>query len=179
MFKKLSYFIVLSLISITLISCRKKKDYSDLRVEAPNRNIMTGAYDLDFYEMHNSVIDYLSSEATPFFFVKSGTENFEVDGSNEEKYISVRCVCLKGTTIEDVDLFLSMVLNGIASNASEQDYRFMRPSVGKSGEYTDFGTVFNTYELRIDAKNEDGTVLRNVSIKPGQSIPIEPRYIME
>ena len=97
----------------------------------------------------------------------------------KKKLITVTCVCTKGTTVNDVDLFLSMLLNGIGFNAAEQDYRFKNPTVGSDGSYTDFGTVFNIYNLKIDAKDEDGKVLRDDYIKATERIPIDPRYIKE
>ena len=97
----------------------------------------------------------------------------------KKKTISVSCICLDGTTIHDLDLFLSMVLNAIGINASEQDFRFAPPKTDSDGTYLDFGGVFNTYTLIIDTKTENNQVLRNHTIRPGSKIPVESKYIME
>lgn len=179
MLKRSFNFVLLLLITITLMSCsNKSKDYSELAtIEPPKIGTQEGEYALDFVSIHNFVIDYITENEMPFFFVKEG--EFDISGDNEEKFIKITCQCIKGTVLDDVDLFLSMTLNGISLNAAEQDYRFKAPSVGKDGSYNDFGTVFDTYELQIDAKLDDGTVLRQETIRPGQRIPIDPKYIME
>ena len=178
MLKRTFSFVLMLLLMTLVLSCGKKsKDYSSLaNMEPPKTEKSSGEYNLDFVSMHNFVIDYVTESELPFFFVKEG--QFDISGDNEKKQIKLTCECIKGTTIEDVDLFLSIVLNGIGLNAAEQDYRFKSPSV-QEGAYVDFGTVFNTYSLEIDAKNEDGTVLRNIKIGPGQRIPVDPRYILE
>lgn len=178
MLKRTFSFVLLLLLMTSMLSCGgKSKDYSNLaNVEPPKTEKPSGEYNLDFISMHNSVIDYVAESGLPFFFVKEG--QFDISGDNEKKYIKLTCECIKGTTIEDLDLFLSITLNGIGLNASEQDYRFKAPSV-KDGTYVDFGTVFNTYGVQIDAKVEDGTVLRNIKVEPGQRIPVDPRYILE
>ena len=178
MLKRLSLFFLMLIIAITsLVSCKKKTDYSKLVVEKPDQSLRTGDYDLDFTAMHNSVIDYLSSEFMPFFFVKNGS--FDISGDNSTKVITVKCTCMNGTVVTDLDLFLSMVLNGIAINANEQDYRFKKPSVLEDGSYGDYGNVFDVYGLNIYADLEDKSILRDNSFKPGETIPIDPRYIKE
>ncbi len=144
----------------------------------PDLSLSTGDYELDFVDMNNYVIEYLNSESMPFFFVKSNKDGV-LSGDNEKKLITVTCTCTKGTTVNDVNLFLSMLLNGIGFNAAEQDYRFKNPTVGSDGSFTDFGTVFNIYDLKIDAKDEDGNILRDDYIKATGRIPIDPRYIKE
>ena len=177
MLKRLSLFVLMLLLALSLFACKKGIDYSKISGEKPNQELKTGDYDLDFVTMHNFVIDYLTSEVMPFFFVKDNS--FDISGDNEKKSITITCTCLKGTTIDDLDLFLSMVLNGIAMNASEQDYRFKTPSVANDGTYLDYGNVFDTYELRINAVTEDNKVLRNDTFKAGSKISIDPRYIKE
>ncbi len=178
MLKRLSLCVLLMLISLfALISCKKKIDYSKIKSEKPVTEIQTGDYELDFTIMHNSVIDYLSSEVMPFFFIKEN--GFDISGNNTDKSINLTCKCLDGTTIEDLNLFLSMALNGIALNAAEQDYRFKSPNVDNEGTYLDFGTVFNVYSLQINATCDDGTVLMDKVFKAGEKITIDPRYIKE
>lgn len=177
MLKRLSLFVLLLLFAFSLFSCKKGPDYSKMSVEKPNQELKTDDYNLDFVVMHNYVIDYLSSEVMPFFFVKDNS--FDISGDNVKKNITVKCTCMNGTTITDLDLFLSMVLNGIAINAAEQDYRFKNPTVSNDGTYVDYGNVFDTYELKIYAELEDKSVLRDNTFRPGSKISIDPRYIKE
>lgn len=186
MSKRYMTIVLLCLLSISMFACKKKSaadlakmvgTNSEIYIGAPDLNLKEGAYDLNFVRMHNYVIDYMTEEAMPFFYVKNG--EFDISGDNKTKVIEVKCKCIKGTTVEDVDLFLSMVLNGIGTNAAEQDFRFKAPSVGQDGAYTDFGSVFKEYRLKIDAEVDDGTVLRKEDIRAGQRIPVDPKYIME
>ena len=181
MFKKFSFIFLLLLCAVTLFSCNKSDvaTTKEFPYETkPFYDKLTDDYKLDFVDMNNYVIEHLNSDFMPFFFVKSNKDGI-LSGDNEAKLIIVNCVCTKGTTVNDVNLFLSMVLNGIGFNAAEQDYRFKVPTASSDGSFTDFGTVFNVYNLKIDAKDEDGNVLRNDYIKATERIPIEPRYIKE
>lgn len=178
MLKRFSLGVLLMFICVAMLtSCKKKIDYSKIKSEKPVTEIQTGDYELDFTIMHNSVIDYLSSEVMPFFFVKEN--GFDISGDNKEKLIKITCQCLDGTTIEDLNLFLSMALNGIALNAAEQDYRFKSPTVDSEGTYVDYGTVFDVYSLQVNSSCDDGTVLMDKLFKAGEKITVDPRYIKE
>ncbi len=181
MFKRTSSIFLLLIMLLSLFAC-KKANIDETREfpyeTAPYYGVPSEDYNLDFNDMNNYVIDYLNSENMPFFFVKSNKDGI-LSGDNEKKLITITCECTKGTTVHDLDLFLSMALNGIGFNAAEQDNRFKRPTVDSTGTFTDFGSVFNVYSLKIDAKNEDGEVLRNDLINATERIPIEPRYIKE
>lgn len=182
MFKRTSLIFLLLLILVSLFACKGRKSIDQTKEfpyeTAPYYGVPTEDYNLDFNDMNNYVIDYLNSENMPFFFVKSNADGI-LSGDNEKKVITLTCTCEKGTTVHDVDLFLSMALNGIGFNAAEQDSRFKKPTIDSDGVFTDFGTVFNVYNLKIDAKNEDGEVLRDEYINATDRIPIEPRYIKE
>ena len=131
---------------------------------------------LNFIELHNYVIDGLMSEDTPFFYIANGSVN--IDGDNDKKEISVACKVNDDVSLQDLDLFLSMVLRLIGEGASEQDYRFKAPVIDKYDRYTytSFGTVFDTYSVTFDCKRQNGEVLRNDYVKAGSEMPIEPRY---
>lgn len=178
MFKKFSSVFLLLLIGLTLISCKPRKDYSNLKnATPPDVSYMKGDYELDFNDMNSYVIDYLQSETMPFFFIKNN-KNGVLKGDNNTKTIELFCTCLNGTSQNDLDLFISMALLGIAYNASEQDFRF-KPPKSNDGFYVDFGNVFNVYNLKIDAKDESGNVIRNDFIQATNRMPdgIRPEYI--
>lgn len=169
----LNLFFVLCL----LASCKKTVDYSKIKTTAPELRQLPGKYEIDFLEMHNYVIDSLQSETTPFFYIVNG--KFDISGDNEKKEIVVKCTCLDGCVQDDVDLFFSYVLNLMSINASEQDYKYKAPTMSDDGTYTDFGTVFNSFNLRLFADKESGGILRDTYIVKGEKIPIDPRYIKE
>ncbi len=174
--KKILFMLIIS--CLFLQSCKKTIDYSKLEVDSPDEKVInSNSYNLNFVSMHNFVIDSLQSELTPFFYIVEG--GFDIDGDNDKRIIEVKCKCMDGCVKDDVDLFFSMVLNYIGIDASIQDYRFKAPTVLEDGSYNDFGTVFDIYSLKLYAVTESGQVLRNDTIKNGEKIPIDPRYIKE
>ncbi|MDO5850739.1 MAG: hypothetical protein Q4P14_05935, partial [Methanobacteriaceae archaeon] len=152
---------------------------------APETNIAKDRVGLDFVEMHNSIIDQMSEEYLPFFFIKK--DGFDISGSNEDpKKIIITADCLNGTKQQDVDLFLSYVLLAIGANASEQDFRYKKPTEVEDGDvegtfitYADFGTVFNDYALVLKVTIEGKEYMYNMEIKAGQPIPISSKYWKE
>ena len=177
MLSKRRILLVLFLLSCFLFSCKKTTDYTAIKATAPEVRQVPINYGLDFTEMHNYVIDSLQSELTPFFYIVNG--KFDISGDNDKKEIVVKCTCLNACVPEDVNLFFSYVLNLIGINASEQDYKYKAPSVSADGTYLDFGTVFNSFDLRLFADKESGDVIRDTYVKKGEPIPIDPRYIKE
>lgn len=174
--KKVMAICLVAIATISIFACKSKKEYEGSPV-APDVNKLSADYKLDFTDMHNYVIDTLSSQYTPFFYIKNG--EFEISGDNVKKIIELKCTCMDGTTVEDLDLFLSMVLQYIGFNAAEQDYRFTAPKIDSTGTYLDFGTVFNTYGLALRCDTESGKILRKDDIKAGEKIPVDSRYWKE
>ena len=173
--------IVVSILLLSFVGCEKKETMPKYEKSAfnPLEYEPTGEYNLDFVSLHNFVIDSMMEEETPFFFIKNGT--VDISGTNNPKVITLTCECIKKTTVEDLDLFLSMAIRLIGQGAHIQDSRFKMPTEADN-TYQDFGTVFNYYDLKLDCvleKDENGTngkVLRNNYIKAGQKIPIDSRY---
>ena len=178
MIKRKSFLLFALFTCLFLMSCKKEEiDYTKYAVTKPDMSARVGEYDLDFIEMHNYVITELESELTPFFYIVNG--KFNISGDNINKIIEVKCQCLDGTVEDDVDLFFSMVLNYIGHNAHEQDLRFESPKTDDEGTYLDFGSVFDTYSLTLFADNQSGNVIKEVHVKSGDKIPVDPRYIKE
>lgn len=178
MVKKFSLFFVLLISLSMLFSCKHEKDYSKYKVATPpDMNYMQGDYDLNFDDMNTYVIEYLQSDNMPFFFVKNNKDGV-LKGDNKTKTITLFCTCINNTRTIDVDLFISMALLGVAYNAAEQDFRFKQPS-SSDGHYIDFGNVFNVYNLKIEAKDESGNILRDDFIRATDRMPdtIRPEYI--
>ena len=180
MFKKFSISFLMLISIILTVSCKAKKSFIDQPfpyATRPDLTYMKGDYNLDFNDMNAYVIDYLKSDVLPFFFVKDNKDGL-LKGDNNTKTITIFCSCMNGTTVNDLDLFLSMALLGVAYNAAEQDLRFKSPN-SSDGHYTDFGNVFNVYNLKIEAVDESGNVIRNDYIKATDRLPdsIKPEYI--
>ena len=171
---------VVVFVVLSLMGCSKKEQQ---KYTNPAFNPLdyepTGEYNLDFVSLHNFVIDSMMEEDTPFFFIKNGT--VDISGTNDPRVITLTCECLKKTTVEDLDLFLSMAIRLIGQGAHIQDSRFEMP-VEAENTYQDFGTVFNYYDLKLNCVLEDdqdgkkGAVLRDNYIPAGKQIPVNPRY---
>ena len=173
--------ILMTSVLASLVSCKNKLE-QDIAVAESQTAPIIGEINtpnqegFDFLEMHNYVIDGLMSDETPFFYIVNNS--VYIDGDNDKKDIKVTCRAQDGTSVHDLDLFLSMVLRLIGESASEQDYKFKAPEidVNDNNAYKNFGTVFDTYNLSFDCKLENGGVLRDDYIKAGTKIPVEPRY---
>ena len=173
-FFKISMTCSLLLLIFSCVACKKQEKITYSQ-ETPETAVLAEKEpELDFVEMHNYVIDTISSNANPFFFVKDG--KFDISGTNDPKAIKISCVCINGTVEQDVNLFFSLVLNNIGFNAAEQDFRYEKPKTDGDGTFISFGTIFNDYDLELHAENEDGTVIVDKKIKAGEDIPVDPRY---
>lgn len=174
--KKTFKIVLLLVILLCLVSCKKKEELPPSSQVKPDMNIMTGDYKLDFIEIYNNVIEQMHLYQE-FFFVKNN--QFDISGDNKNKTIKIEFTCLNGTTAHDANLLISLILNVIATNAAEQDFRFKAPIQDSSATYVDFGTVFDTFALSIFVKDEANNEIVNINLKPGDKIPIEPRFWSE
>lgn len=184
--KKSVLYVFIGLMMISLCGCAKEHvwegSYADV---APETNIAKTEKGLDFVEMHNTIIDQMSEEYLPFFFIAEN--KFDISGSNEDpKKIIITADCIKGTKQQDVDLFLSYILLAIGTNASEQDFRYNKPTEVEDGDvegtfitYADFGSVFDEYDLVLKVTLEEKEYIYNMEIKAGEKIPISSRYWKE
>ena len=179
MLNKRRIVLMLVLFSCLLFSCKKSIDYTSINAAAPEMRQVPTQYGIDFVEMHNYVIDGLQSddEVSPYFYIVNCS--FDISGDNDKMEIVVKCTCLDMCVLHDVDLFLSHVLYLMALNASEQNSKYKAPTVLNDGTHADFGTVFNSYDLRLFVNKQSGEVLEDVLIKKGEEIPVDPRYIWE
>ena len=177
--KVLGCVIIMMTMISSLVACKNKLEQdiklAESQIAPPTNQISIEG--LNFVELHNYVIDGLMGEATPFAYITNGSVS--IDGDNEKKEITIACKTWDDASVNDLDLFLSMVLRLIGENASEQDFRFKGPEIIQDGDtytYSSFGTVFNTYSVSFDCRRENGDILRNDFIKAGTNMPIEPRY---
>lgn len=189
--KILSILLVLAMV-LSLSACAKehispKVNYSGNTIP-PDMDV---AEDKDikfnFIEMHNYVMEQLAEVYNPFFFIKEN--EFDIDGrdDDEEKYISITANTLKKTSKQDVDLFVPWILIYISENASVQNFKYDPPATEIDHEedgsafnvYTDFGTVFKDYDLKVKITREDGVTLYDLTVKKGQKIPFNSTYIRE
>ena len=173
---------IVSLLALLLIltSCQSKnRPLHDIYRPINPEEIITpvNSSELNFEELHNDVIDgMLTMKKTFFFIVENG---FVLTGSNDPKQIEIDLTCLDGATKDDTDLVFSMALNLVGNYCSQQNFKYLPPTLGNDNVYKDFGTVFNDYALKLYAKDTLDNVIMDEYIKPGAKIPIDPQYIME
>lgn len=177
LFKGIKALILLGIVSFSMVACAPKANKTLIETQSAERPArVPNQSGFDFYALHNYVIDGLMEEETPFFYIVNGS--VDISGDNEKKEIVLKCVTMDRTKVEDLDLFLSMAIRLIGDGCAEQDFKYKPATIDKYDgyTYTDFGSVFNTYSLILDCKKQNGEVLRNDNIKPGQKIPVDPRY---
>lgn len=184
--KKRVLCVFLAVFMFIMAGCAKRHAGTGEYVPAvPETGISKAEIELDFTEMHNAIVDEMMEAYLPFFFVRK--DGFDISGSNEDpKKIIVTADCLKGTTKEDADLFISYVLGSIGANASEQNFKYKAPTEVEDGDlegtfitYSDFGSVFNEYALVLKISVEGTDYIYNTEYPAGSTIPISPRYWKE
>ncbi|MDO5564318.1 MAG: hypothetical protein Q4F88_03725 [Eubacteriales bacterium] len=166
-------FCMIVVLSFFLVSCTNlnapKKHYNTVN-PITGEGILGGDENIGFVQMHNSVIDGLKSEMTPFFFIKENM--FDISGDNEKKEIYLTFDCLEGTTEADASLVVVWVSKLMANEASIQQSRF-KPSTKDS-----YGTLFDEYALIINC-TEEGKDLIVKTIRPGEEMPYDARIVRD
>lgn len=184
--KKIIVCVIMIISMMSLCACAKEHmDIGNYANVPPKTGVSKESSGLDFVEMHNTIIDEMSQEYLPFFFIKNNC--FDISGENEDpKKIIITADCLDRTTKQDVDLFLSYVLIAIGQNASEQNFKYKAPTEIEDGDvegsfitYADFGSVFNEYALVLKITEDGKNTIYNMEIKPGEKIPISSKYWRE
>lgn len=188
--KKLLSIVLVCVVAMSFTACVKEQDmhmtYAE-NVEPETGIAEKGEIKFNFIEMHNYVIEQLSETYNPFFFIKEN--EFDIDGTDDgdDRSIIITANTIKKTAKQDVDLFISWILLYISENASTQNFRYQSPSKVADHDpdgttfytYSDFGTVFNDYDLKIKITREDGVTIYDLTVKRGQKLPFNPSYIRE
>lgn len=133
---------------------------------SPNENV-----EYDFTQLHNDTLTmFEDEEVNPYLFIT----DMAVTGSNGEKKIYVKAVCLDEATEEDVKPFASAVLRYVNNAANVQDMTVV-PS-----DSTSFGSLWNKFDLQLEiyseseAQKEDGVPVYTLILKAGDSTDLDP-----
>lgn len=131
----------------------------------PNENV-----EYDFTQLHNDTLTMFEEEVNPYLFIT----DMEVTGSNEEKMIYVKAVCLDEVTEADVKPFASAVLRYVNDAANVQDMTVVR------SDSTSFGSLWNKFGLQLDiypesqAREAGGVPVYTLALKAGESTDLDP-----
>ncbi len=164
--KKYSVLILAAVAAIMCVSC-KPKYQSPLDDPMKNTIAADSAYELDFTQLNNDVIDNYK-EDNPFEFVK----DVEIDGSNDTKIVEVKVEVMDDISPDAVDLFMSDLLKTLDTNANVQDSRFAAP------EDKSFGGLYKVYNLKYTVKDSTKEIY-NKEIKAGEEIPFDASASLE
>lgn len=164
--KKYSILVLAVVEAIMCVSC-KPKYQSPLDDPMKNTIAADSAYELDFTQLNNDVIDSYK-EDNPFEFVK----DVEIDGSNDTKTVDIKVEVMDDISPDAIDLFMSDLLKTIDANANTQDSRFA-PSDEKS-----FGGLYNVYSVKYTVKDSTKEIY-NKEIKAGEEIPFDAEASLE
>lgn len=164
--KKYSVLVLAVVVAIMCVSC-KPKYQSPLDDPMKNTIAADSAYELDFTQLNNDVIDNYK-EDNPFEFVK----DVEIDGSNDTKTVDIKVEVMDDISPDAIDLFMSDLLKTIANEANVQDTRLALP------EGKDFGGVYKVYALKYTVKDSTKEIY-NKEIKVGEEIPFDAEASLE
>ncbi len=164
--KKYSVLVLAFVAAVMCVSC-KPKYKSPLDDPMKNTIAANSAYDLDFTQLNNDVIDNYKDD-NPFEFVK----NVEIDGSNDTKTVDVKVEVMDDISPDAIDLFMSDLLKTIDDNASTQDSR-LAVSDDKS-----FGGLYKEYSVKYTVKDSTKEIY-NKEIKAGEEIPFDASASLE
>lgn len=151
---------------LTLCSC-KPSYVSPLSIPDSETKGADEPYDIDFVQINNNIIDTYSSDdrAKIFPFIK----NLEIDGSNDEKYVSLTLDVVENTSDDAVDVLLSDLTKQISDEGQMQDFRFTPSSDD------DFGTFFDVYNYKLKVTRGSETLYdETIKTNEGESIPFDP-----
>lgn len=165
--KKLAVIGILTIAVASTVSGCKPSYKSPFESPATETMSADEPYDTDFIQVNNNVIDTYSSgdRAKIFRFIK----NLEIDGSNDEKYVSLTLDVDENTSEEALNILLSDLTKQISDEGQMQDFRF-QPSSS-----TSFGTFFDVYNYKVKVTRGSETLMdETIKTNEGESIPFDP-----
>lgn len=151
---------------MAMSGCRKKY-VSPLEAPVMTKAPEDNAYDFDFDQMNNDVIETLQDEAI-YTFVK----DLSVSGDNDKKEIVLEADIIENVSDDAVELFMSDATKAIVSAASTQDFR-----IDKYTEDT-FGNLFEIYSYKYKITCGE-KIVREETINAGESVPFDPSMTKE
>ncbi len=161
------FIVSLALMIIMLSTGCKEKYVSPLEKPDMNKAAPDAAYNLDFDQLNNDVLDTLQDKEI-YGFVK----DMEVSGDNGSMEINFNAEIEENVSDEATELLLTDAAKAIIDGASTQDFRIE----GYTNE--SFGNLSDIYNINFTVKCGDATV-KEYHIKKGESIPFDPTYTIE
>jgi len=164
--RKINNVIIVCITVLALTGC--KEGYVS-PLERPDMTLAAAdaAYDLDFDQLNNDVLDTLQGEEI-YGFVK----DMDVSGDNGSMEINYTVSIEENVSDEATELLLTDATKAIVDGASTQDFRIE----GYTNE--SFGNLSDIYNINLTVKCGDATV-KEYHIKKGESIPFDPTYTIE
>ena len=161
------YFVILTCLTVLSLTACKEKYVSPL--EKPDMTLAASdaAYNLDFDQLNNDVLDSLQ-EKDIYGFVKE----MEVNGDNGAMEINYNVDIEENVSDDAIDLLLTDATKAIVDAAYTQDFRIEG--------YTDesFGNLSEIYSLNLTVKC-DGKTVKEYKIAKGESIPFDPTLTID
>ncbi len=125
------------------------------------------AYDLDYNQLNNDVIDTLQDKEI-YGFVK----DMELTGDNGAMEINFNAEIMENVSDDATELFLTDATKAIVDGACTQDFRF-------EGYTNDsFGNLSSIYGLNLTVRCGD-EIVKEYKIAKGESIPFDPTLTIE
>jgi len=125
------------------------------------------AYDMDFVQINNDIIDYYSQENLLKYF--PFITDLEIDGTNDPAEIDLRLSVEENVSDEAVVILLSDIAKNIGDEAAIQDFRL------KESSETSFGTVYDHYTFHYTVTVNDEVTAED-TINAGDEFPLDPSY---
>lgn len=125
------------------------------------------AYDMDFVQINNDIIDYYSQENLLKYF--PFITNLEIDGTNEPAEIDLKLSVEENVSDEAIVILVSDIAKNIGDEAAIQDFRL------KESSETNFGTVYDYYAFHYTVTVNDEVTAED-TIDAGSEIPLDPSY---
>ncbi len=157
------------LICLTVLASTGCKEKYVSPLEKPDMTLAAAdaAYNLDFDQLNNDVLDTLQDKEI-YGFVK----DMEVSGDNGAMEIYYNVDIEENVSENALELLLTDATRAIVDAANTQDFRI--------DTYTDdgFGNLTDVYSLNLTVRCGDETV-SEIKIAKGESIPFDPTLTIE
>jgi len=130
----------------------------------PNENV-----EYDFTQLHNDTLTLFESKPQYQFIT-----DLTITGSNEDKMVYVKAVCVDDATTEVIEPFVAAVLRGINDSAYIQDITVKVSDSASFGSFFDkFGVQFDVY-TETENQKADGVPVYSLTIQHGEAINLDP-----
>lgn len=140
--------------------------------EAPSMTTASAdqAYDMDFVQINNDIIDYYSQENLIKYF--PFITDLDIDGTNDPAEIDLKISIKDNVSDEAIVILLSDIAKNIGDEAAIQDFRL------KESSEASFGTVYDHYAFHYTVTVNDEVTAED-TIDAGAEFPLDPSYDLE